>query len=116
MSISSFCVVMNSLRLRWFKKDTDITENLTKTEDMNIIDNDKSDFEETKYMRTYELNVKGMMCENCVKHVEKALLSMDGLTSVDVDLDNAKATVKSSVEISMDEFKKVIEEAGYELV
>ena len=41
---------------------------------------------------------------------------MDGLTSVDVDLDNAKATVKSSVEISMDEFKKVIEEAGYELV
>ena len=116
MSISSFCVVMNSLRLRWFKKDTDIAENLTKTEDMNIIDNDKSDFEETKYMRTYELNVKGMMCENCVKHVEKALLSMDGLTSVDVDLDNAKATVKSSVEISMDEFKKVIEEAGYELV
>lgn len=116
MSISSFCVVMNSLRLRLFKKDTNITENLTKTEDVNIIDDDKSDFEETKYMRTYELNVKGMMCENCVKHVEKALLSMDGLTSVDVDLDNAKATVKSRVEISMDEFKKVIEEAGYELV
>lgn len=116
MSLSSFCVVMNSLRLRLFKKDTNINENLTKTEDVNIIDNDKSDFEEIKYMRTYELNVKGMMCENCVKHVEKALLSMDGLTSVDVNLDNAKATVKSRVEISMDEFKKVIEEAGYELV
>ncbi len=48
--------------------------------------------------------------------MEKALSSMNGVKSVSVDLDNAAATVESSVEITMDEFKKVIEEAGYELV
>ena len=116
MSLSSFCVVMNSLRLRFFKKDTNVTESLTKSEDVNIIDNNSETKKESKQMNKYELKVKGMMCGNCVKHVEKALSSMDGVTSVDVDLDNAKATVESSAEISMDEFKKVIEEAGYELV
>lgn len=116
MSLSSFCVVMNSLRLRLFKKDTNINDNLTKTEDVNIIYNNFETKKESEQMNKYELNIKGMMCEHCVKHVEKALLSMDGVNSVDVNLDNAKATVKSRVEISMDEFKKVIEEAGYELV
>ena len=116
MSLSSFCVVMNSLRLRLFKKDTNINDNLTKTDDVNIIYNNFETKKESEQMNKYELNIKGMMCEHCVKHVEKALLSMDGVNSVDVNLDNAKATVKSRVEISMDEFKKVIEEAGYELV
>ena len=116
MSLSSFCVVMNSLRLRLFKKDTNINENLTKTEDVNIIDNNSETKKESEQMNKYELNIKGMMCEHCVKHVEKALLSMDGVNSVDVNLDNAKATVESHAEISMDEYKKVIEEAGYELV
>ena len=87
---------------------------------MNIIDDEinatNEEFEETKQMNKYDLKVRGMMCGNCVKHVEKALSSMNGVKSVSVDLDNAAATVESSVEITMDEFKKVIEEAGYELV
>lgn len=116
MSLSSFCVVMNSLRLRFFKKDTNINENLTKTEDVNIIYNNFETKKESEQMNKYELNIQGMMCEHCVKHVEKALLSMDGVNSVDVNLDNAKATVESHAEISMDEFKEVIKEAGYELV
>ena len=120
MSLSSFCVVMNSLRLRFFNKGENISENLTNTKDMNIIDEEinatNEEFEETKQMNKYDLKVRGMMCGNCVKHVEKALSSMNGVKSVSVDLDNAAATVESSVEITMDEFKKVIEEAGYELV
>lgn len=64
----------------------------------------------------YELNVKGMMCGNCVKHVDKALSAMDGVKSVDVDLEKGMATVEADKEISRDEFKAVIEEAGYELV
>ncbi len=67
-------------------------------------------------MNKYTLKVKGMMCGNCVKHVEKALSSMNGVNAVSVDLEHGEARVETSVEIKMDEFKKVIEEAGYELV
>ena len=55
------------------------------------------------------LNVKGMMCVNCQKHVHDALLAMDGVSAVDVNLE------KASREIPMDEFRSVISEAGYEL-
>ena len=41
---------------------------------------------------------------------------MDGVTAVTVDLEGGKADVKASREISQEDFRKVIEEAGYELV
>ena len=115
MSLSSFCVVMNSLRLRFFKNSINEPETLTNTKDMNIIYNNEQK-EEIKQMNKYTLKVKGMMCGNCVKHVEKALSSMNGVNAVSVDLEHGEARVETSVEIKMDEFKKVIEEAGYELV
>ena len=115
MSLSSFCVVMNSLRLRFFKNSINEPETLTNTKDMNIIYNNEQK-EEIKQMNKYTLKVKGMMCGNCVKHVEKALSSMNGVNDVSVDLEHGEARVETSVEIKMDEFKKVIEEAGYELV
>lgn len=62
------------------------------------------------------LNVKGMMCANCQKHVRDALLAMDGVSTVDVSLEKGTAKVTASREIPMDEFKSVISEAGYELV
>ena len=62
------------------------------------------------------LNVKGMMCANCQKHVHDALLAMDGVFTVDVSLEKGTAKVTASREIPMDEFKSVISEAGYELV
>lgn len=61
------------------------------------------------------LNVKGMMCVNCQKHVHDALLAMDGVSAVDVNLEKGTAKVTASREIPMDEFRSVISEAGYEL-
>ena len=55
------------------------------------------------------LNVKGMMCVNCQKHVHDALLA------IDVNLEKGTAKVTASREIPMDEFRSVISEAGYEL-
>lgn len=115
MSLSSFCVVMNSLRLRFFKKNINDIETLTNEKDMNIIYNNEQK-EEIKQMNKYTLKIKGMMCGNCVKHVEKALSSMNGVNAVSVDLEHGEAIVETSVKIKMDEFKKIIEEAGYELV
>lgn len=61
------------------------------------------------------LNVKGMMCVNCQKNVHDALLAMDGVSAVDVNLEKGTAKVTASREIPMDEFRSVISEAGYEL-
>ncbi len=41
---------------------------------------------------------------------------MDGVTAVEVSLENNSATVNATKEISIDDFAKVVEEAGYELV
>ena len=65
---------------------------------------------------TKELKIEGMMCKHCVKHVNDALSKMDGVTNVVVSLEENKADVTMDHEISMEEFKKVITEAGYELV
>ena len=62
------------------------------------------------------LKIEGMMCNHCKKHVEEALSAMDGVTSVKVDFETKSADVKAIREISIDEFTKVIADAGYELV
>ncbi len=62
------------------------------------------------------LKVEGMMCPMCQKHVTEALSRMDGVTGVEVSLENKTATVQESRDIPVDEFAKVIADAGYELV
>ena len=97
MSMSSVCVVLNALRLRGL---TLHTEKIS---------------EEEKIMKT-TLKIEGMMCKHCVKHVHDALAKMDGVTEVDVSLENNSATVTTTKDISTDDFAKVIDEAGYELI
>ena len=60
-----------------------------------------------------ELKVNGMMCVNCQKHVHDALAAMAGVSALDVNLEKGTAKVSADREISQDEFKKVIEDAGY---
>ena len=62
------------------------------------------------------IKVDGMMCKHCQKHVHDALAKMDGVTAVEVSLETNTATVDATREISVDEFAKVIEDAGYELI
>jgi copper chaperone CopZ len=45
-------------------------------------------------MNTVELEVQGMTCGSCVKHVTKALLSVPGVNHVEVDLENGRARVE----------------------
>ena len=63
-----------------------------------------------------ELKIEGMMCPHCQKHVHDALSKMDGVVSVEVDLEKKTALVESAREIPVAEFRAVIEGAGYELV
>ena len=116
MSMSSLCVVMNALRLRMFKVNRSITSDETPRNVEVRVENLQTEiFKEAIQMQT-TLKIEGMMCKHCQKHVHDALAKMDGVTNVEVSLENNSATVTATREISLDDFAKVIDDAGYELV
>ena len=101
MAISSFTVVMNALRINLF----DIyKERKAKTSKLD-----------SKEMTTYTLDIKGMMCENCVKHVREAIESC-GIDNVDVSLKNNNATFMSHGKVNIGKIKKAVKTAGYEII
>lgn len=117
MSMSSVCVVMNALRLRFFKPNHIVgtVSRETTHETSHIHSTETIQKEGISTMKT-TLHIEGMMCQHCQKHVHDALAAMDGVTDVTVDLEGKKADVTATKDISTDDFAKVITDAGYELV
>mgnify|MGYP002639232689 CR=1 FL=1 len=107
MSFSSVFVVSNALRLKWFKAKHNTT-----------MDIDSSSHEKRKEESKMEkvLNIEGMVCGNCVKHVHKALMEISGIQEAVVDLESKTAQVQLSQAVSDEVLKAAIEDAGYELV
>jgi Cu2+-exporting ATPase len=106
MSLSSFCVVTNALRLNWCKlydgsrdkKVRPFSENKKKEEVMNM--------EKT-------LKIEGMMCGHCEATVKKALESLDGVTEAVVSHESGTAVVKLSAEVADEVLKKTVEDKEY---
>ena len=116
MSMSSVCVVLNALRLRLFKVERSISsEDAPRSVEVRVENLQTEITKEEQSMQT-TFKVEGMMCKHCQKHVHDALAKMDGVTAVEVSLENNSATVTATKDISTDDFAKVIDEAGYELV
>lgn len=61
------------------------------------------------------INVTGMTCQNCVRHVSQALSALPGVRSVNVDLEAGSARLESDREIPAAELRAALDEAGYEL-
>ena len=101
MSLSSFCVVSNALRLNFAKIGAKPRE--------NTITQPKKENETMKVT----VKIEGMMCPHCKAHVEKALSAIDGVTSVTADHVAGTATVESTREIPQAELKAAVEAAGY---
>lgn len=59
------------------------------------------------------LKIDGMSCEHCVARVKKALLAVDGVTEVTVDLGAKSATVTADEGVKTDSLKIAVEDAGY---
>jgi len=119
MSLSSFCVVTNALRLNFFSPHAhkkakhspiplpdDLFGNMDKS-----MENERTNDEMKK-----TLIIDGMMCKHCVAHVNKALSALEGVTAVEVSLDDKTAVVTLAADISEKVFKDAIEEAGYTLI
>ncbi|WP_395754437.1 heavy metal translocating P-type ATPase [uncultured Megasphaera sp.] len=136
MSLSSFSVCMNALRLRFFKPDHQthhVSRETRQSESTHTASSATTDaltiqpstateiMEETDQTvpvaaHQYKLTIDGMMCQHCVRTVTKELEAMPGVATVHVDLDSKGATVTSSSAIPADDFKKVITAAGYTLL
>lgn len=61
------------------------------------------------------LKVEGMSCNHCVMAVKRALTGLDGVGTVEVDLENGKVTVVGEG-LKDDAMKEAIDDAGYEVV
>ena len=129
MSLSSVCVVLNALRLRFFAIEHEPVrqEEHTPIEVMispivpamdeirqNTADSSAAQGKEDIIMEK-TINVKGMTCPNCVKHVTKALSGMEGVSDVAVDLEAGTAKFTASREVPDSELAAVLDDAGYEL-
>ncbi len=89
MSLSSFCVVSNALRLNFFKVK-----------------------EEKKTMEKV-MKIDGMMCVHCEARVKNSLEALDGVTEVIPDHKSKTAIVKLSKDVSDEILKSTVEEQGY---
>ena len=59
--------------------------------------------------------IEGMMCQHCVKHVHDALEKVSGVEGVDVSLEGKSATVRCVGNVSDDDLRKAVIDAGYEV-
>lgn len=59
------------------------------------------------------INIEGMSCEHCVKHVKESLENIKELDSVKVSLLRNAAKVESKEDVEDEKLKKAIEDAGY---
>ncbi|ERK32427.1 MULTISPECIES: heavy-metal-associated domain-containing protein [Clostridium] len=59
--------------------------------------------------------VEGMSCGHCVNHVKEALMELEGVSSVNVTLDDKTAVLEASKDINDEDIKFAIDDAGYEV-
>ncbi len=105
MSLSSFCVVTNALRLNL--KDIYKVRKRKIREDMTIME--KNDMEKV-------IRVDGMMCHHCEMRVENALLALDGVGSVKADHEKKEVRVTLEKDVSDALLRSTIEKEGYKVL
>jgi copper ion binding protein len=59
------------------------------------------------------LSITGMSCQHCVRHVTTALSELEGVTNVQVSLENKEAVLDMAETVSLDALKDAVKEVGY---
>lgn len=102
MSMSSVCVVLNALRLKFFRGSARAEQNMKKGTVNSMQDK-------------VEIKIEGMSCGHCTNRVETMLNKLEGV-SAKVSLADKTAYLELSGEVSDEILKKTVEDAGYEVV
>ena len=108
MSLSSFCVVTNALRLNLFRmhdasKDKRIKNEIPK-EDLNMT---------TEQGMVKTMTIEGMMCGHCEARVKKTLEAIEGVASAEVSHEKGTAVVTLTAPVSDDVLKTAVEAQDY---
>ncbi len=105
MSLSSFCVVTNALRLNWFKMHDTKKDKKVKA---------KSKQEVTTMERT--MKIEGMMCGHCEATVKKCLEALPEVDAAEVSHEAGTAVVTLNAELSDEVLKKTVEDKDYKVM
>ena len=116
MSLSSFCVVTNALRLNLFdmysiKRDRRC-KNAVSGEALGALINDINSMQEEKTM-TKTVRIEGMMCSHCEAHVKKALEALGGVTGAEVSHEKGTAIVSMTENVDNAAITAAVTDAGY---
>ena len=134
MSLSSFCVVTNALRLNFFKlfdsskdrprkKTAVLHEAQSVSADMTEAENGKKPVDTDKntqdskgeWIMTKTLKVNGMMCEHCEARVKKALEALEQVEAAEVSHEAGTAVVTLKTDVADDVLKQAVEAQDYEV-
>lgn len=108
MSLSSFSVVTNALRLNFFRMHDSGRDHKIRNKVKTTTEKETKTMEKT-------LKIEGMMCGHCEMHVKKALEALDGVKNTEVSHKTGTAVVTLAKEISDDVLKKAVADQGYQV-
>lgn len=108
MSLSSFSVVTNALRLNFLRIHDSKRNHKINNKQNNITK------KESKVMNK-TLKIEGMMCSHCEMHTKKALEALDGVTNAEVSHESGTAVVTLKKDIADDILKQAVSEQGYKV-
>ena len=107
MSLSSFCVVTNALRLNWIHI-YDARKDKKKKQKIQTIE------EEQEMKKT--MKIEGMMCGHCEAAVKKALESLEGVEAAEVSHETGTAIVTLTGDVSDEVLTKAVEDKDYKVI
>ncbi len=137
MSLSSFFVVTNALRLNLFNiKDSSkdkVIKNPVKTNvlstgtnsakintddksQLNNVSNLNSDIKMEEKTMTKTMRIEGMMCGHCEARVKKALETIEGITLAEVNHENGTAVITLTSDVSDDKLRQAVEDQDYKVL
>ncbi|MBE6908764.1 MAG: heavy metal translocating P-type ATPase [Ruminococcaceae bacterium] len=115
MSLSSFCVVTNALRLNWFDMRDTRRDKPRKNRNMQAQPVEETK-EEPTMANTITLEVEGMMCEHCEARVKKALEAVEGVVSATASHTENTAVVETNGSVDADALKAAVEAQDYKVL
>lgn len=107
MSLSSFCVVSNALRLNFLSIRDGAKDKKVKTK-RHKAEKEKKDMEKT-------MKIEGMMCGHCEARVKKTLEAIPGVETAQVSHEKGTAVVRLASEVADDVLKKAVEDQDYQV-
>ncbi len=107
MSLSSFCVVSNALRLNFLSIRDGSRDKKIKTKHHEL------EKESQKMEKT--MNIEGMMCGHCEARIKKTLEAIPGVEAAEVSHEKGTAVVKMASEVADEVLKKAVEDQDYQV-